>query len=69
MEPDVAVRERAAGVGAACGAFLPDSIGDRIGSGVFAVLLLWFAREVWRGPKTPKPDERRGAPLLGHLLW
>ncbi|MFE5039259.1 hypothetical protein [Streptomyces sp. NPDC056683] len=44
-----------AGAGAACGTFLPGSIGGRIGSGVIAVLLLWFAREVWRGPNTPKP--------------
>ncbi|MFF4548608.1 hypothetical protein ACFY1J_30980 [Streptomyces sp. NPDC001406] len=48
-----------AGVGAACGTFLSGGIGGRIGSGVIAVLLLWFASLVWRGPRTPKPDEAR----------
>ncbi|MGW9031665.1 hypothetical protein ACWGQ5_48210 [Streptomyces sp. NPDC055722] len=48
------------GVSGVIGVFLPGGgIGAHIGSGVIGLLFLWGAREVWRGPTSPKPDKRR----------
>ncbi|MGI5133860.1 hypothetical protein [Streptomyces sp. CA-106110] len=52
-----------AGVSSVIGVFQPGaSIGARIGIVVLGLLFLWIAREVWRGPTTPKPDKRRAFP-------